>query len=101
VGKRLSDAAPHAVFNLISLAGSATAYSTLDEGFVDVAIGLFSAVPKRFSTVSLYWERYVCIADREHPDLVDGLTLEKLVALPHLAVTRDAGGSMQLSKAGG
>ena len=41
--------------------------------------------------MSLYWERYVCIADREHPDLVDGLTLEKFVALPHLAVTRDAG----------
>jgi DNA-binding transcriptional LysR family regulator len=91
VGKRLSEAAPHAVFSVISLAGSATAYSVLDEGSVDVAVGLFRAVPKRFSIVSLYWERYVCIADREHPDLVDGLTLEKLIALPHLAVTRDAG----------
>jgi DNA-binding transcriptional LysR family regulator len=91
VGKSLSEAAPHAVFNVISLAGSATAYSVLDEGSVDVAVGLFRAVPKRFSAASLYWERYVCIADHEHPDLVDGLTLDKLVALPHLAVTRDAG----------
>jgi DNA-binding transcriptional LysR family regulator len=91
VGKRLSEAAPNAVFNIISLAGSATAYSVIDEGSVDVAVGLFRALPKRFSTASLYWERYVCIADHEHPDLADGLTLEKLVALPHLAVTRDAG----------
>jgi DNA-binding transcriptional LysR family regulator len=91
VGKRLSEAAPHAVFSVISLAGAATAYSVLDEGSVDVAVGLFRAVPKRFSTASLYWERYVCIADHGHPDLIDGLTLEKLIALPHLAVTRDAG----------
>jgi DNA-binding transcriptional LysR family regulator len=90
-GKRLSEAAPHAMFNLVSLAGAAAAYSMLDEGSVDVAVGLFRGVPKRFSTVSLYWERYVCIADRDHPELVDGLTLERLAALPHLAVTRDAG----------
>lgn len=91
VGKRLSEAAPRAVFNVISLAGSATTYSMLDEGSLDIAIGLFRAVPKRFSIASLYWERYVCIADHEHPDLLDGLTLDKLAALPHLAVTRDAG----------
>ena len=91
VGKRLSEAAPHAMFDIISLAGAATAYSMLDEGSVDVAVALFRAVPKRFSAVSLYWERYVCIADRDHPELADGLTLERLAALPHLAVTRDAG----------
>ena len=91
IGARLSEAAAHATFNLVSLDGFAATYSLLDARSADVAVGLFRAVPKRFSTISLYWERYVCIADREHPDLADGLTLEKLVALPHLAVTRDAG----------
>ena len=40
-------------------------------GLLDVAVGLFTAVPKRFTTVSLYWERYVCIAHSEHPDIED------------------------------
>lgn len=88
---RLSQAAPHATFSLISLAHSEAAYPLLDDGSLDVAVGLFRAVPKRFNAVSLYWERYVCIAHSEHPDLVNGLTLEKFVGLPHLAVTRDVG----------
>ena len=88
---RLSWAAPRAEFNLISLANSASAYSMLDAGSLDIAVGLFRAVPKRFNTASLYWERYVCIADGDNMELVDGLTLEKFAALPHLAVTREAG----------
>jgi len=88
---RLSWAAPRAEFNLISLANSASAYSMLDAGSLDIAVGLFRAVPKRFNTASLYWERYVCIADGDNIELVDGLTLEKFAALPHLAVTREAG----------
>src|SRR5215469_1456620 len=91
VGLRLSQAAPHAEFDLITSAGSDPAYSMLDAGSLDIAIGLFRAVPKRFNTVSLYWERYVCIADGDNMELVDGLTLEKFAALPHLAVTREAG----------
>ena len=91
VGPKLCQAAPRATFSLISLVHSETAYPMLDDGSLDVAVGLFTAVPKRFSTVSLYWERYVCIAHSEHPDLLDGLTLERFVALPHLVVTRDAG----------
>jgi DNA-binding transcriptional LysR family regulator len=91
VGLRLSQAAPHAEFDLITSAGSDSAYSMLDAGSLDIAVGLFRAVPKRFSTVSLYWERYVCIADREHPELADGLSLETFVSLPHVGVTREAG----------
>src|SRR5205823_653974 len=88
---RLSQAAPRAAFSLLPLARSEAEYPMLDDGSLDVAVGLFRAVPKRFGTASLYWERYVCIAHSEHPDLVDGLTLERFVGLPHLVVTRDAG----------
>jgi DNA-binding transcriptional LysR family regulator len=91
VGLRLSQAAPYAEFDLITSAGPGPAYSMLDAGSLDIAVGFFRAVPKRFSTVSLYWERYVCIAHGGHPELVDGLNLETFVALPHLAVTREAG----------
>jgi DNA-binding transcriptional LysR family regulator len=90
-GASLSEAAPNATFDIISLAGSASAYSMLDDGSLNIAVGLFRAVPKRFNTVSLYWERYVCVAYNENPELIDELTLEEFVALPHLAVTRDAG----------
>jgi DNA-binding transcriptional LysR family regulator len=91
VGLRLSQAAPHAEFDLIAAAGSDPAYSMLDAGSLDIAVGVFRAVPKRFNAVSLYWERYVCLADGGHPELVDGLTLEKFVALPHAGVAREAG----------
>ena len=87
----LTRAAPQAEFDLISLANAATAYAMLDEGSLDIAVGLFRAAPKRFNTVSLYWERFVCIADGNNTELADGLSLEKLIALPHLAVTREAG----------
>jgi DNA-binding transcriptional LysR family regulator len=90
-GASLSEAAPNATFDIVSLTGSASAYSMLDDGSLDIAVGLFRAVPKRFNTVSLYWERYVCVAHSENPELVDHLSLEKFVALRHLGVTRDAG----------
>jgi DNA-binding transcriptional LysR family regulator len=85
-------AAPHAELKIITVANYATAYSMLDAGSLDIAVGLFRAVPKRFKTISLYWERYVCAAHHDHPELVDGLKLESFVSLPHLTVTRDTAG---------
>ena len=88
---RLSRAAPHATFSLISLAHSEAAYPLLDNGSLYVAVGLFRAVPKRFNTVSLYWERYVCIVHTANIRTWWMGLPEKFVGLPHLAVTRDVG----------
>ncbi len=87
----LCKAAPNADFS-IKMITYAEALSMLDAGSLDIAVGHFRAVPKRFNCVSLYWERYVCVAHSEHRGLADGLTLEKFIGLPHLFVTRDTAG---------
>jgi DNA-binding transcriptional LysR family regulator len=85
-------AAPNARFDFIDAAGAELATSLLDSGSIDIAVGLFRSLPKRIDSVLLYSERYICVARRDHPDLVGGLTLEKFVALPHLSITRDNAG---------
>jgi DNA-binding transcriptional LysR family regulator len=88
----ICEAAPYARFIIVDAAGAEVAFSMLDFGAIDVAVGMFRSLPKRFDSCLLYSERYICIAQRGHPELVDGLTLEKFVALPHLSVARDTAG---------
>lgn len=85
-------AAPNARFDFIDAVGAELATSMLDSGSIDIAVGLFRSLPKRIDSVWLYSERYICVARRDDPDLVGGLTLEKFVALPHLSTTRDNAG---------
>ena len=80
--------APLATFNLVEAIGE-SAISMLDVGSIDVAVGLFDSLPKRFDSTPLYFENYICVARRDHPELGGGLTLQKFVALPHLLVFRD------------
>jgi DNA-binding transcriptional LysR family regulator len=91
--------APHARHNIVDAIGSETAISMLDSGSIDVAVGLFSSLPKRFDSVRLYSEHYTCVARQAHPDLTHGLTLEKFVELPHLLITRDAAGTVDAALA--
>jgi len=92
-------AAPHIRLNVVDAMGADIAVSMLDSGSIDVAVGLFLSLPKRFDCVQLYSERYTCVARRAHPDLGAGLTLEKFVELPHLLVTRDAAGTVDAALA--
>ncbi len=64
----------------------------LDEGALDLAIGLFRTVSKRFSNVELYRGRHVCVGDGNVVRLGNELTLETLATLPHPQVARDATG---------
>jgi DNA-binding transcriptional LysR family regulator len=84
--------APCARFDIIDATGVELAISMLDSGSIEIAVGLFHSLPKRIDSVWLYSERYICVARRGHPDLVGGLTLEKLAALPHLSIKRDTAG---------
>jgi DNA-binding transcriptional LysR family regulator len=59
----------------------------LDEGGLDLAIGVFPTAPKRFLTKPLLLERFVCVARADHPALRKRLTLERYSALPHALVT--------------
>jgi DNA-binding transcriptional LysR family regulator len=59
----------------------------LDAGVLDLAIGVFPDIPKRFAARALFQERFVCVAARGHPALARGLTLNTFAALPHVLVT--------------
>jgi DNA-binding transcriptional LysR family regulator len=58
----------------------------LDEGDIDLAIGVFNSPPKRFLLEPLMRERFVCVVRRGHPD-AGRLTTERFAELPHLLVT--------------
>ncbi len=85
-------AAPYARFNIVDAISADSAFSMLDQGTIDIAVGLFHSVPKRFNSALLYSENYICVARRDHPELTGGLTLERFATLPHLSVTRDSAG---------
>ncbi len=59
----------------------------LEQGELDLAIGVFPDAPKRFVCRTLLGEEFVCIARADHPALQQTLTLEGYVALPHVLVT--------------
>ena len=83
------EAAPRAGLSWVDAVGPEVVLRLLDAGSIDIAVGRFDVLPKRLVSVPLYTERYACVARRGHPDLTDGVTLDQLVALPHLLVTRD------------
>ena len=58
----------------------------LDAGAIDLALGHYPDAPKRLRTTPLYDEYCVCVARRGHPDLKDGLTLDRFCELPHLLI---------------
>jgi DNA-binding transcriptional LysR family regulator len=58
----------------------------LDEGEIDLAIGVFNSPPKRFQLEPLMRERFVSVMRRGHPDAA-GLTLARFADLPHVLVT--------------
>lgn len=56
----------------------------LDEGDVDLAIGVVGELPRSIACRPLLTDRGVCLARRDHPALRRGLTLKALVDLPHV-----------------
>lgn len=98
----MSDAAEYAVLpQLLAMLNSAApgivlkarpldkdrALAALDEGQLDMVIGVFSELPQRMRSEPLFAERFVCLAREDHPALSQGLTLDAYAALPHLLVT--------------
>ena len=63
----------------------------LEEGDIDLAIGVMREQPRALACKKLHADRAVCLARRDHPALKSGLTLKTFVALPHAraALTED------------
>jgi DNA-binding transcriptional LysR family regulator len=59
----------------------------IEQGAADLALGIFEALPGSFHRRGLYADSFVCVARSDHPGVVEGLSLERYLALRHIAVT--------------
>jgi DNA-binding transcriptional LysR family regulator len=60
----------------------------LRDGAVDIALGVFPALPPAFRTQTLFEERLACVVRRGHPQVSASgrLTLKRFLALDHILV---------------
>lgn len=54
---------------------------------VDLALGVFDALPMGLFQRKLYDDHFVCILRQDHPAVVNGLTLNHYIAARHIAVS--------------
>lgn len=59
----------------------------IEQGGADLALGIFETLPGSLHHRSLYEDSFVCVARPDHPGIAGGLSLERYVALRHVAVT--------------
>jgi DNA-binding transcriptional LysR family regulator len=59
----------------------------LDDGTLDLALGVFPDAAKRFEARQVFEERFVCVARGDHPVFADGLSLQAYADASHLLVT--------------
>ena len=62
-------------------------FDQLDDGRLDLALGVFPDVPKRFAHRAAFQERFVCLVRPQHPLARAGLTVETYTAASHVLVT--------------
>jgi len=59
----------------------------VEQGAVDLALGIFETLPGSLYRRGLYADSFVCVVRSGHPSVADGLSLARYVALRHITVT--------------
>jgi DNA-binding transcriptional LysR family regulator len=59
----------------------------LDDGSLDLALGVFPGAQKRFEMRPVFEERFVCVGRRDHPAFAAGLSIGDYAGAAHLLVT--------------
>lgn len=91
--ERLSLHAPKTTVQFVN--GQSGVRSDLDEGKVDFVIIPRGVLPRSvfdeegLDHLTIYWEEWVCISRRDHPQISGPLTLDLLDALPSIAYRMD------------
>lgn len=62
-------------------------FELLDDGRIDIALGVFADAGKRFDLRTVFEEHFLCLMRRGHPLLEAGLTIESYAAASHVLVT--------------
>ncbi|MBW4443361.1 MAG: LysR family transcriptional regulator [Plectolyngbya sp. WJT66-NPBG17] len=88
--------APHLNFRLIGYEKDSLG-ELLEQGTIDVALGVFPTLPQQTHCISLFQEHFVGIARQGHPAIAHGtMSLETFASLSHALVTlrRDTTGEI-------
>jgi len=70
----------------------------LESGEVDVAMGYFTTLTNGFRQRLLFRERYVCVTRADHPQFVQGMTLDAFRSVPHAVTTSSGVGHQSLER---
>ena len=71
----------------------------LEDGSVDILIGVFARIPARFFQKALFDDEFVCIARKSHPQIKKNLTLKLFTQLSHVLLTLNADSTGAVDKA--
>jgi DNA-binding transcriptional LysR family regulator len=92
LGHAVTELAPHVALRFLPLEGDEAAAL---RGDIDLALGVFHALPPELRTQKLFDDRYACIARAEHATIRGKLTLEQYLAARHVVVApRSSPGSL-------
>jgi DNA-binding transcriptional LysR family regulator len=58
----------------------------LRDGGADLAVGIYGDLPQEMRSRLLLTDRFVCVLRKEHPSVVERLSLEQFVRIPHVQV---------------
>lgn len=80
----LTEHAPHVDVSVI--AGARDYERMLEDGSVDILIGVFDADLPGAYRQQLFQEKFVCVVRRDHPAITRALTLDQYVSFPHILI---------------
>lgn len=64
-----------------------TAFDQLDDGKLDCLVGVFANLPKRYAKLTLWEERFLCIAKSSRVSAKNQMTLDLYADMPHILVS--------------
>lgn len=88
----LAQRAPGVDLRVQSNIGRDDAIRMLDQGDIDMAVGVPPSATGRISTARLFQDRFVCVLRRDHPAANALLDLETFLRFPHVIVSPDNDG---------
>ncbi|WP_158511820.1 LysR family transcriptional regulator [Novosphingobium sp. PP1Y] len=85
----LREQAPHVQISISVIPNRQTDLEELDRGQFDLRVGWLRSLPPHWHRRKLMTDSIVLIGAIDHPDLVEPLTIERFVALDHVALQSD------------
>lgn len=83
--RRLRLDAPNVVLDFLT--PSDVNFDDMEQGRVDLAINRFNEIPSSFHEVTLWYDSFSCLLNRDHP-LANQLTLENYLTAQHIWVSK-------------